>query len=110
MHKNKSKNPICSEGLKVKSLTNSNGNKVANQFVITTAEGTFFQSYGTIVAGYTDAGLVFDADYWNYSRTTSRHRNNFTGLDTPETKKRIKEGQIKFQQLNPDNHYAGYGY
>lgn len=108
--KNESKNSICETGLKVKSLTNSNGNKVANQFVVTTAEGTFFQSYGTIIAGYTNDGLVFDADYWNYSRTTSRHRNNFTGFDTPETKKRIKEGKIKFQQLNPDNHYAGYGY
>ena len=46
MHKNESKNPICSEGLKVKSLTNSNGNKVANQFVITTAEGHFFRAMG----------------------------------------------------------------
>ena len=96
--------------VKVNNLTNSNGNKVANQFIIKTAKGEFFQSYGTIIAGYTKDGLVFDADYWNYSRTTSRHRNNFTGLDTPETKKRIKAGDIKLTKLNPENHYAGYGY
>ena len=95
---------------KVRQLRNSNGNKVANQFVIETDKGTFFQSYGTIIAGFTNDGLVFDRDYWNYSRTTSRHRNTFTHLDTAETKKRIKDGQIIMESLNPDNHYAGYGY
>ena len=96
--------------VKVNNLRNGNGNKVANQFVIKTKDGEFFQSYGTIIAGYTKDGLVFDKDYWNYSRTTSRHRNNFTGLDTPETKKKIKAGEIKLMQMNPKDHYAGYGY
>lgn len=96
--------------VKVDNIRNANGRKVANQFVIKTDDGQWFQSYGTIIAGFTKEGLVFDKDYWNYSRTTSRHRNNFTGLDTQETKKRIKAGEIKMMQLNHDNHYAGYGY
>ena len=59
---------------KVRQLRNSNGNKVANQFVIETDKGTFFQSYGTIIAGFTNDGLVFDRDYWNYSWTRQRLR------------------------------------
>ena len=107
MHKN-DKKPICSEGLKVKSLTNSNGNKVANQFVITTAEGTFSELW--------DNSSELHKLAWCLMLITGTTPGQpagteiFTGLDTPETKKRIKEGQIKFQQLNPDNHYAGYGY
>lgn len=96
--------------VKVDNIRNANGRKVANQFVIKTNDGQWFQSYGTIIAGFTKEGLVFDKDYWNYSRTTSRHRNNFTGLDTQETKKMIKAGEIKMVQLNNDNHYTGYGY
>lgn len=95
--------------LNVSAIINSNGRAVANQFVITTEEGTYFKSYGTLIAGFVNGGLVMDEDYWDYSRTTSRHRNNFTGLDTKETKSKIKDGSIKLVSLNHEHHYPRYG-
>ena len=53
------------------------GNPVPNQFIIRTSEGTYFQSYGTLI-GFKPIGedyIVLDKDYWNYSRTTSKYRH-----------------------------------
>ena len=92
--------------LNVSAIINNNGRPVANQYVITTDDATYFKSYDTLIAGYIDGQLVLDKDYWDYSRTTSRHRNNFTGLSTLDTKRKIKNGSIKLVSLNSDNHYV----
>ncbi|KKN75879.1 hypothetical protein LCGC14_0375870 [marine sediment metagenome] len=36
--------------MKVENMTSSNGNKVANQFIVTADEGQYFQSYKSIIA------------------------------------------------------------
>ena len=82
-------------------ISHTSGNPVANQFVITNNGETFFQSYRSIIAKYgKDGKLVLDSYYWDYSRTTAKYRNQFTGLTTDETKKRIKDGTIKLANLN----------
>ena len=75
---------------------------VKNQFLIKDNEGnTFFQSYNTIIAKKDKHGFIFlDADKWDYSKTTSRYRNLFIGLNTADTKKAIKEGKITLINLN----------
>ena len=75
---------------------------VKNQFLITDTEGNvFFQSYDTIIAKRDNHGFLFlDAEKWDYSTTTSKYRNLFTGLNTADTKKAIKEGKITLINLN----------
>lgn len=46
------------------------GNK--NQFVITTNEGVFFQSYSSLCAKVTSEGLTLGY-CWDYSHTTLKH-------------------------------------
>ena len=72
-----------------------------NQFLIHTNEGAYFQSYNTIIAFIDNAGkITLDEDKWNYSVTTSKYRNKFTGLTTQETKKKIESGEIQLVDLN----------
>jgi len=85
-----------------KNLTSPrSGRPVANQFEINHNGEKFFQSYRVIVAKYDASGRLFlDSYYWDYSRTTARYRNQFTGLTTDETKKGIKDGSIVLCNLN----------
>ena len=77
------------------------GNPVANQFTIQTEEGVYFQSYWTIIAFRANDGqMTLDEDSWNYSRTTSKYRNEFTGYNTQETRNKIKNGEYKLAKLN----------
>lgn len=76
-------------------------NPIANQFIIETPKGDYFQSYKSIIAFKSNKGKIkLDNRYWDYSRTTSKYRNQFTGLDTNETKKAIKEKDITLTNLN----------
>lgn len=85
----------------VKQMQSSNGNKVNNQYIISTTEGTYFQSYNTIIAFRNLKGeITLDLYKWNYSKTTSKYRNYFTGLSTKETIDLIKSGEIKLERLN----------
>ena len=75
---------------------------VANQFIIFSGNYEYFQSYDSLIAkkNIRTGKLIFDDYYWNYSRTTSKYRNQFTGLTTKETEKAIKDKEIKFKNLN----------
>ena len=84
----------------VENMTSSNGNKVPNQFIIrVNSEGTFFQSYNTIIAAKTPEGVLLDLD-WDYSVTTGKYRNQFLGEKRPATEYKIKTGQYKLIDLN----------
>ena len=77
------------------------GRPVANQFKIYTDKGVYFQSYYSIIAFKPYKGdTQLDKNFWDYSRTTSRYRNEFLGEDTNETRRRIKEGEYKLTNLN----------
>ena len=57
---------------KVKQLINDYGNPAANQFVITSGDRTFFQSYKSVVAMVKD-GVLYVTDKWDFSNTTRKH-------------------------------------
>lgn len=77
------------------------GYPVANQFVITTEDGEYFQSYWTIIAFRANDGTItLDEGSWDYSRTTGKYRNEFLGENTAETRKKIKSGEYKLANLN----------
>jgi hypothetical protein len=94
--------------MKVENITRSNGNKVANQFIIYTENGSVFQSYNSIIAKITDtkkddnyyASVELDRKYWNYSNTTGKYRNIFLNETITETKKKIKSGEYILTDLN----------
>lgn len=77
------------------------GRPVANQYIIVTPEGTFFQSYRSVIAfiDHNDK-VTLDQNKWDYSRTTAKYRNAFLNLDTKEIQKRIKSGDIELGDLN----------
>ena len=91
--------------MKVENITSNNGNKIANQFIITDDNGSeFFQSYNSIIVKKhcTDFGtkIYLDQKYWNYSNTTGKYRNIFLGETITETKKKIKSGEYILTDLN----------
>ena len=92
--------------MRVTQLINSKGNPAANQFVISGIPadkfrdgiphhaGTMFKSYNSNICFVDDSGMVFlDEKYWNYSRTTSKHRSTFLGESTKETESKIQSGK-----------------
>ena len=76
-------------------MTSNKGNKIANQFVIDTDEGIYFQSYKSIIAFCSNDGeITLDEKFWDYSTTTGKYRNQFLQEGIAETRKKIKEGRL----------------
>jgi hypothetical protein len=90
--------------MKISNMTSSNGNKIANQFIINDSEFTLFQSYFSVIVKTTfEEGkkiVYLDSFFWNYSKTTAKYRNLFLGETTKETEKKIKDGIYKLTNLN----------
>ena len=88
--------------IKVKNMTsNRSGRPVANQFIIYTSEGRYFQSYDSVIAFKDNEGNVTLDDYtWDYSRTTGKYRNEFLGEYIADTRDKIKSGKYKLANLN----------
>ena len=99
--------------MKVENMTSSNGNKIANQFIITEegrgALGNFirretFQSYNSVIAIKTvwedRTDIELDRGTWDYSVTTGKYRNQFLGEGIAETRAKIKSGEYKLADLN----------
>ena len=87
---------------KVRNIENSSGRAVVNQFIITTIEGQYFQSYETVIAFRPFGGghILIDSSKWDYSTTTGKYRNIFLGETKAETTKKLNEGIYKFAELN----------
>lgn len=58
------------------------------------------QSYNVIIARETNHGVILDSKYYNYSVTTSRHRNEFLGVNTKQFNNQIARGLYEFSNLN----------
>ena len=78
------------------------GNPVANQFVIFTANGTYFQSYRTMIAKIGLDGKVTLSGDWCYSSTTSKYLYQFLsrysgygGLNKSKVSKLIENGTFE---------------
>ena len=99
--------------MKVENMVSSSGNKVANQFIITShgrgALGNFdkkevFQSYSSIIAIRTfwpdETRIELDKIMWKISPTTSKYRTLFLRETTRETQKKIDSGEYILADLN----------
>ena len=80
---------------KVKQLAN-------NQFIITEEHGETLQSYESIIVyrSFAFHPIKLDKKYWNYSKTTSKYRNQFLGETTKETQSKIASGEYILTNLN----------
>ena len=88
--------------MKVKNMTSNNGNKIANQFIITDDYNNItFQSYDSAIALKIDKGITYlDKYYWDYSVTTGKYRNQFLGEGIADTRKKIASGEYILTDLN----------
>lgn len=87
----------------VQNMTSSNGNKVANQFIVTLPENvTMFQSYNTVIAQNRNGEIVLDSKALEYSATTTKYLKLF--LNTSDSKKqlqaKIENGFYQVEDLN----------
>lgn len=91
--------------MRVENMTSSNGNKIANQFVIYSEGCTVFQSYDSVIVKRTYENgkrvVILDRDKWDYSKTTGKYRNQFLGESKKETERKIKSGEYRLEDLNP---------
>lgn len=88
----------------VKNLTSPrSGRSVANQFLIKTNKGTFFQSYNSIVAKIDKNGNVTLSRFWSYSLTTRKYLYQFLsefgyyGLNAQMVCKLLDEKKFKYK-------------
>ena len=86
---------------KVSQFDGRNG-AVKNQFIIATEAGIYFQSYDSVIAFKpTNGGKIqLDSEYWDYSMTTGKYRNQFLGEDKKTTEAKIKAGEYILTNLN----------
>lgn len=73
-----------------------------NQFEIVTSRGIFFQSYQSVICFKPQNGgrVLLDERFWNYSKTTSKYRNQFLNESTKETERKIEAGVYRLTNLN----------
>ena len=86
--------------MKVENMTSQQGNRVANQFIITDNGDEYFQSYRSIIAKRSNGKIYLDDVFWDYSRTTGKYRNEFLGEGIAETRKKIEQGIYILTDLN----------
>jgi hypothetical protein len=94
--------------IKVRNITNANGNTVPNQFeIVDTDNSTLFQSYDSMIAMVrdSDSRVYLDEYYWDYSVTTMKHLYNFLrqwGYDLNKKKvlELIEDGVFTLTNLN----------
>lgn len=86
---------------KIEQFEGQNG-PVKNQFIIRTMDGVYFQSYNSIIAFIPADGskIQLDPDYWDYSTTTGKYRNQFLNETKKETEAKIKSGIYELVNLN----------
>ena len=82
-------------------MTTRGGNPAPNQFLLYTPDGTYFQSYNSLIV-FRDHNnkIQLDEDTWNYSNTTSRYRRIFLNEGVNETRSKISSGEYELTKLN----------
>ena len=91
----------------ITSMLTRQGNKAANQFIISDAvingiQGEVFQSYKSIIAIKPSDGdkVILDSGYWDFSVTTGQYRNTFLGEGITTTREKILNGTYVLANLN----------
>ena len=85
---------------KVQNMTSKKGNKIANQFVIYTDNGSIFQSYNSTIVKIDSGKTYLDKNTWDYSKTTGKYRNIFLNESKKDTEEKIKSGEYILTDLN----------
>ena len=88
--------------MNVKNMTSSNGNKVANQFIVNDLGFKYYQNYNSVIVkiDLLTNDIYLDEKYWNFSNTTSKYRNKFLNETTKQTIAKIKSNEYKLIDLN----------
>ncbi len=81
-------------------INTSTGHRIVNQFIISTPDGLYFQSYNSMIAVRSNGHVFLDRDQWDYSVTTGKDRNQFLSETKRETERKIKSGEHKLVNLN----------
>ena len=78
------------------------GRTVANQFLINTEDGRYFQSYDSVIAfvPFGSFNTQLDKNKWDFSTTTGKYRNQFLGETKKETQAKIDSGEYVLIDLN----------
>ena len=84
----------------VQNMTSNKGNKIANQFIIYTTEGSIFQSYNSTIVKIENGKTYLDLNKWDYSKTTGKYRNIFLNENKKQTEEKIKNGEYILTDLN----------
>ena len=83
------------KGIELEKLVNSNGKTVANAdiMVLYTSEGIYrcLFSYGTLICVLKSGYIYRLGKKWDFSHTTSKHRNLFLNRTKKELEKLIKD-------------------
>ena len=85
---------------KVQNMTSNSGNKIANQFIIYTDNGSIFQSYNSTIVKRDSGKTYLDVNKWDYSTTTGKYRNIFLNEKKKDTENKIKSGEYILTDLN----------
>ena len=85
---------------KTTSMISNKGNKIANQFIIYTTEGSIFQSYNSTIVKIENGKTYLDLNKWDYSKTTGKYRNIFLNENKKQTEEKIKNGEYILTDLN----------
>lgn len=90
----------------VKNIINDNGNAAANQFVINTKKGDYFQSYQSVVAKIDSKDNLILSENWDYSNTTRKHlyiflrTHGYRHLQTAkDIRKAIKDNEVILKKV-----------
>lgn len=82
---------------RVENMRSSRGNDIANQFILYFEKGQVFQSYSSLIVIQVrepEGEKVYLTPHWNYSRTTSKYRNQFLcDISARSTEAKIKSGE-----------------
>ena len=90
-----------SKFVSVRPMLSRGGNPTPNQLIMSDPYGETFVSYGTKIAFRSITNkVVLDKNYWDYSRTTGKYRNEFLGMGVEDCRKGIKDGSIQLVDLN----------
>ena len=67
-----------------------------NMYVARYGLTNVMKSYDTIIVIITKEGIFINKDYHDISKTTSKHRNLYLGVNSKEFQKRCKNGDYLF--------------
>ena len=75
---------------RVENMKSSDGNDIANQFIIYGIDFKLFQSYKSPIALIMNDGKTYIFEDWDYSVKTGKYRNQFLGENKKETEQKLK--------------------